>query len=289
MLFALLTASLLVACGGGAQPPTPDTATSSPPSATAVTAAAVAKAPAATPIPVDAQDPTDETITGGDGTLNIKLNLLNPDQQQDQYNVVFTATGRVEKGKALPNQAFLGPFTMDVAGELVLDIEDDLKNFIYRMNGLGDVMYLDLLVARVEDSHIRNPLCAPVKLAFADLETTDLGNEITVDVTDSALNDLYPEEVFIVKVVPPSIQDGGGYPRISYQGKSGTSGIERGSAGPDFLVAFPVAEIASRGIREATLVVMDENNKPKSEALPLTFDENGRCEQGALVMIETNR
>ncbi|MGI5914871.1 MAG: hypothetical protein ACOX9A_00265 [Anaerolineae bacterium] len=151
-------------------------------------------------------------------------------------------------------------------------------------------MRIDLVVARVEDSHIRNPLCAPISLAFTDFTTTDRGNEITVDIVDSALNDLYDEEVFLVKIVPPSVQGGGGYPRLTYQQDgAGFSSLERGSSGPDFLVALPVAEIASRGVREATLVVMDFENQPLSDPIDLTFDENGRCEQGALIMVQTRQ
>jgi hypothetical protein len=151
---------------------------------------------------------------------------------------------------------------------------------------MSDNLYADLVIARVEDSHLRNPLSAPLKLDFAGLRTTDKGNKVTVDVTDSALNDLYPQEVLLIKVVPPKTQDGGGYPTILY----GTSGrMQRGSAGPDFLVAFPVSDFTSRSIREAKVVIMDEDNKPQSEPVTLTFDANGRCEQGSVVVVKTNR
>lgn len=278
ILFALsfaFVAVLLTACGGGNPRPAPSASQASAPAAKS----AVPKAATATAAPK------------GDGTLRIKLNVLNPEKQQDKYAVFFTTTGTVEKGKALGNSAFVGPFVMDTAAELVVDIEKDLKNFLYQHSALTGPMYVDLVVTRLEDTHIRNPLCTPVKLAFEDLNRSNLGNEITVDITDSALNDLYPEEVFIVKIASPQIQGGGGYPTISYEraGSSVKSGMQRGSAGPDFLVAFPVAELKRAGVREATLIVMDEHNKPKSEPMPLTFDENGRCEQGPLVIIKTNR
>lgn len=256
-------AALLTACSGSAP---------SQPAATATPAAAPKAQATATPAA-----PT------GDGTLQVSLNVLNPEQKQDQYAVFFTATGIVEKGEA--QTRFLGPFTMDVDEELVLDIDKDLKKFLYLSNGLDEEMYLDLTVTRIEDTHIRNPLCDPIKLKFdEELTTTDAGSELTVDITDSALNDLYPEEVLLIKIVSPTGQGGGGYPTIKY---GGMGGMQKGSAGPDFLVPFPVEDFKKKGIREATLVIEDFDNRAISDPVALTFDDNGRCEQGQLVIVKT--
>ncbi|MHB1416623.1 MAG: hypothetical protein ACYC1C_15355 [Chloroflexota bacterium] len=273
-LSLVLATALLAACGSGEAKPTPGAA----PTPTSGTSAKTSAPKAATATPAKQ----------GDGTLKIKLNLLNPEKQQDQYSVFFAYTGSVKKGTALADAAFVGPYVMNAGDELVVNIEQDLKDMLYQSGSIMGPMYADLVVTRVEDTHIRNPLCTPVKLTFEDLTTSDLGNELTVDVTDSALNDLYPEDVFIVKTAPPQVQGGGGYPRISYMKDGSTkSGLEHGSAGPDFLVAFSVAEIKQLGVRDAELVVYDADNKPLSEPMPLTFDENGHCEQGPLVIVKT--
>ncbi|MDA8218192.1 MAG: hypothetical protein M0Z94_11305 [Dehalococcoidales bacterium] len=52
-------------------------------------------------------------------------------------------------------------------------------------------------------------------------------------------------------------------------------------------MAFSVAEIKQLGVRDAELVVHDADNKPLSEPMPLTFDGNGHCEQGPLVVVKT--
>jgi hypothetical protein len=118
VLLVFLMTMLLVACANSARPvPPAATAPATPQNATAAT-------PTANP------DPTAIPEADGDGTLSIRLNVLNPEQAQAQYSVFFTASGQVQVGQALSDNAFIGPFMMDVADELVIDIEQDLQNFL---------------------------------------------------------------------------------------------------------------------------------------------------------------
>ncbi len=57
-----------------------------------------------------------------------------------------------------------------------------------------------------------------------------------------------------------------------------------GLSGPDFLVAFDASEFKGK-IRDAILVITDNDNKPISEQRELRFDENGHCEQGQYIEV----
>ena len=221
----------------------------------------------------------------GDGTLRIKLNLSNPDQAQDKYNLIFAQKGVIEKGEAVTENFFI-KYEIRPDEELTINIED-LSSIIYSV-GFDEDLQTDVTVARIEDTNIRNPLCEPIPLTFQDTTTCYQGKNITVDMTDEPLTALYPEGTFLVKIQQPENGEHAGYVDFRYDPPDGgmTLGLGRGSGGPDFLVAFAAEEFVELGIHDTVLSISDYENNLRSEKVELHFDENGYCEQGQFIIME---
>lgn len=217
----------------------------------------------------------------GDGTISISLSISNPEQKQEKYNLIFAAASSFKTGE--PVRYFKS--CMVEAGSITVNISD-LYSYC-EMDESGKFK-VGLTAARLEDINVRNPLSEIMILTFPDLQTCNQGENITLSITDKPLTSLYPAGTLLVRIVDPESK--GGYVDFSYKSTTNmTLKYGRGSSGPDFLVAFEATEFKTKGIRDAVLVITDENNQPISEQMELKFDENGYCKQGQYIEMQVNR
>lgn len=218
----------------------------------------------------------------GDGTVTISLNISNPEQKQEKYNLIFAAVSSFKTGEPV---RFFKSYAVDAGASYTVNIAD-LYSYC-EMDESGKFK-VGLTTARMEDINVRNPLSEIMTLTFPDLQTCSEGKNITLNMTDKPLTSLYPVGTLLVRIVDPESK--GGYVDFSYKSTTNmTLKYGRGSSGPDFLVAFEATEFKTKGIRDAVLVITDENNQPISEQMELKFDENGYCKQGQYIEIKVNR
>ena len=150
-----------------------------------------------------------------------------------------------------------------------------------------------MIAARLEDTHVRNPLNPPVRLDIPmDGSPVDLlSSQITLDVTDSSLyqlyGELYEEVGLLVKLVHQGTDTDGRSAVIHYYDTGAKMEARAGGRlgnPPDYLIPVLFAEDAKK-VREGTLVIYADG-EARSEPLRLTFDENGHCEQGRFLVVE---
>lgn len=223
-----------------------------------------------------------ETVEKGDGTLTVSINISNPEQKQEKYNLIFAAASSFKTGEPV---RYFKAYTIGAGASLTVNISDLYSYCEVDESGKFKV---GLTAARLEDVNVRNPLSEIKTLTFPDLQTCSEGKNIILNMTDKPLTSLYPEGTFLVRIV--DLEGRGGYVDFSYKSTTNmTLKYGRGSSGPDFLVAFESTEFKTKGIRDAVLVITDENNQPISEQMELNFDENGYCKQGQYIEMKVNR
>ncbi len=224
------------------------------------------------------QEPTEE----GDGTVTITLNISNPEQKQEEYNIIFAAAGSFKTGE--PIYSFKS-YTVGADATLAVNISSLI---LYCETDESGNFKIGLTAARLEDVNVRNPLSEIKTLTFPDLQTCSGGNDITLDMTDKPLTSLYPEGTLLIRVIDPEKE--GGYIDFLYKSATNMSlKYGRGVNGPDFLAAFEANEFKTKGIRDAVLVITDANNQEISERMELKFYENGYCKQGQYIEVMVNR
>ncbi len=223
-----------------------------------------------------------EAAQEGDGMITVSLNISNPEQKQEKYNLIFAPASSFKTGEPIYN---FKSYTVGIGTPLTVNISDFFSCFETDDSGMFKV---GLTAARLEDVNVRNPLSEIMVLTFPDIQTCNQGKNITLNITDKPLTSLYPEGTLLIRIVDPEKQ--GGYVDFMYKSPTNmTLKYGKGSSGPDFLVDFEAKEFKTKGIRDATLVITNGSNQHISEPMELKFDENGYCKQGQYIEMKVQR
>lgn len=223
-----------------------------------------------------------KTVDQGDGTFTVSLDISNSEQKQGKYNLIFAKMGSIQKGKANYN---FKSYVINADAPLSINISELFS--LVDVDSSGNFK-IGLTAARTEDEYVRNPLSEILCLTFPDVHTCNQGKNITLNMTDKPLTSLYPGGTLLVKIKDSKKE--GGYVDFKYKSTNNmTLTYGKGSAGPDFLVAFESSEFKNKGIRDAQLAITDSKNQAISKQIELQFDENGLCKQGQFIEIEVIR
>jgi hypothetical protein len=245
-------------------------------------------------------------------TLTIQTQLTNPESKDDTYLVFLAPTGvkETEPGKATQS-GFYGPFETDGEGKVTVDISFNWNLRAYLDQEGSEKNKLQVFITTKEDKYIRNPLNAETFVTFVENKDDETKDEYshysTVETLNVPFTDQYPEGVlsltfptatFVVKLAFPDGQE----PKNSYE----VSIVKPSATAPDGLGMYRIGRIcrafqywdtpffAEDNLKtwSGTIVVthFDTNERIMYDGYPkqITFDENGRCEQGNIITVFIN-
>lgn len=253
-----------------------------------------------------AMDNADVNEVPGYTTLTIQTHLTNPEDKDDAYLVFLIQPGSLPTEPGAAKQGCT-PFETDENGAVTIDLRYN-ENLAYQIEKSQDNS-LQLVVTTQEDIYLRNPLNEETLIHFipnddeitswelpyyADKEQIDV--DITDKYPDGVLSLTFPDATFVIKL---TFEDGY-VPSDAYvvtvKKPSDTASDGIGMEGMGRIcrpfqywdTPFFVDDMMQHwsGLIVVTDFETDERVYYEGFPMQVTFDSEGRCEQGDIVTIK---
>ncbi len=246
-------------------------------------------------------------------SFTIKTNLTNKDYQPHSYDMYLLTPGLLptEVGQAM-NDSKYGPIEVDENGEVKIELSWNNSLIPYIENPQNTKKnHLQLVIATKEDIYLRNPLNKPTYIEFVKNKNAEPYDEfeyyaayekIEVDITDKypdgVLSLTFQDATFVIRLeFEEGFEPASSYVVAIY--KPDTNGSDIGMYNLGRIARkfqywdTPFYKTDNLKAWGGTIVVKDYSTDSiiNYEGYPkkVTFNEEGKCEQGDIVRIKIKK